>query len=101
VGTEFQLVDAGAKPGSAAAGPSGGSSGSSGAGVGGKEGALAPQRELAAIAYEPNILGTKGPRKMVAALPLAQEHSRGRIASQQVGKPRAGTYHACLRSADT
>ncbi|KAI8477383.1 MAG: tubby C-terminal-like domain-containing protein [Monoraphidium minutum] len=54
VGTEFQLFDAGAKPG------------------GGGGGGGAPRRELGAVAYETNILGTKGPRKMLVALPAAE-----------------------------
>jgi tubby-related protein 1 len=91
IGTEFVLVDAGVKPGSGQqpGGALGAGSGSgaaasavaaaAGAGVGagmgagagpGVAGPLPPRRELAAVTYEPNILGTKGPRKMLVAVSM-------------------------------
>lgn len=90
IGTEFVLLDNGAKPsstgGSSGGGPSvsGGGGGSVGM-VGSAGGAgAAPRRELAAVTFEPNILGTKGPRKMTVALPAVPEQGRGQAAQQQV-----------------
>lgn len=71
VGTEFTLFDAGAKPGRDGAAASGG----------------ALRRELAAATYAPNILGTKGPRKIAVA--LAVEGSGGQSAGSLLEALRA------------
>jgi tubby-related protein 1 len=86
IGTEFVLFDGGSKAGAQQQATA----------VGGGP-AAAPRRELAAITYEPNILGTKGPRKMLVALPAAAKQqqlheraSRGRLTLQHVDSNGAG-----------
>ena len=49
LGTEFTIYDRGEKPS--------------------KEGGLSMRQELAAVLYETNIIGTKGPRRMTAVVP--------------------------------
>jgi len=78
IGTEFILFDGSVKPGAAAAPMT----------VGGSSLAVQqPRQELAAITYEPNILGTKGPRKMTVAVPVnsaqQRQESRARNSMQQ------------------
>eukprot|EP00668_Euglena_longa_P006593 GGOE01007880.1.p1 GENE.GGOE01007880.1~~GGOE01007880.1.p1 ORF type:complete len:385 (-),score=83.20 GGOE01007880.1:545-1666(-) len=62
VGTEFTVFDKGEKPN--------------------KDGdvqGLAPRQEIAAVIYERNILGTKGPRKMCVLIPHVDENGRRTI----------------------
>eukprot|EP00667_Euglena_gracilis_P012900 EG_transcript_13271 len=62
VGTEFTVFDKGEKPN--------------------KDGdvqGLAPRQEIAAVIYERNILGTKGPRKMGVLIPYVDENGRRTI----------------------
>ncbi|GBF90909.1 hypothetical protein Rsub_03764 [Raphidocelis subcapitata] len=91
VGTEFLLVDAGAKPGAAAGSGDGAAAGGAGAAAAAAAAAgLPPRRELAAVAYEPNILGTKGPRKMLVAVPAAPPApAAGITSSSSSSSPRA------------
>eukprot|EP01063_Lacrimia_lanifica_P037221 TRINITY_DN757_c1_g3_i1.p1 TRINITY_DN757_c1_g3~~TRINITY_DN757_c1_g3_i1.p1 ORF type:complete len:388 (+),score=132.57 TRINITY_DN757_c1_g3_i1:85-1248(+) len=49
LGTEFTVYDRGEKPS--------------------KDGGLAFRQELAAVLYEPNVMGSKGPRRMIAIVP--------------------------------
>lgn len=81
VGTEFVMVDAGAKPGAPFV-----------AGA-------APRRELAAVMYEPNLLGTKGPRRMLAGVPLPEGGAGGGRGGAQARAPaRAAGPHAACRN---
>lgn len=57
VGTEFSVFDSGAKPGKASAGN-------------------IVRTEVAAIMYQYNVLGTRGPRKMTAAIPAIDATGR-------------------------
>jgi tubby-related protein 1 len=67
LGTEFVLVDGGAKPRADGGGPTGAAAGVAAAAAG-----LPLRRELAAMSYETNILGTRGPRKMLVAVPAVR-----------------------------
>ncbi|KAJ3357629.1 hypothetical protein GGF32_000921 [Allomyces javanicus] len=50
-----------------------------------RDGAVKPREELAAVLYEPNILGFKGPRKMTILLPtMTKSGERERIIPTQV-----------------
>eukprot|EP01061_Rhynchopus_euleeides_P020139 TRINITY_DN32890_c0_g1_i2.p1 TRINITY_DN32890_c0_g1~~TRINITY_DN32890_c0_g1_i2.p1 ORF type:complete len:418 (+),score=141.27 TRINITY_DN32890_c0_g1_i2:53-1255(+) len=56
LGTEFTIYDRGEKPS--------------------KEGGLAMRQELAAVLYETNIIGTKGPRRMTAIVPAVDSSGK-------------------------
>lgn len=64
VGTEFQVFDNGCAPKDGSAKDEGDERG--GANVN-------PRKELAAVMYAPNVMGSKGPRKMQAAIPAVGE----------------------------
>lgn len=57
MGTEFQVFDNGANPSAA-------------------EGGRDVRRELGAVMYAPNVLGSRGPRKMQVAIPAVDENNQ-------------------------
>jgi len=65
VGTEFTIFDKGVKPGESVS--DGGAS------------QLAPRTELGAVTYEYNVLGTRGPRKMMSIIPAVDPNGQRQI----------------------
>lgn len=67
VGTEFQIFDNGSAPKDGSAKDEGEERGGPNSN---------PRKELAAVMYAANVMGSRGPRKMQAAIPAVDEHDR-------------------------
>ena len=51
--------------------------------------------ELAAVAYQPNLLGTKGPRKMTVLIPRLDAAGRRTAFRPSADGPRGGMLDKC------
>ena len=96
LGTEFVLFDAGSKP----ARGSGNGSSASGGGSAAAQPQPPPRRELAAVVYEPNVLGTKGPRRMLVGVRAPGAAGTADAGSAAAAAPLAERVRAAAASAD-
>lgn len=81
VGTEFSVFDNGVKPGKAFAGAE-------------------LRQEVAAVTYQYNVLGTRGPRRMTAAIPNIDPHTNSKQYQPETAEDSILERIKCARGLD-